>query len=446
MLFVELRFFVFFAVVLGAHWWLRDNRWRKALLLCASYLFYAVWNWKFVGLIWLSTVLDYSVGNALAAHPTARWRRPLLTASIAVNLAILFVFKYFDFFLSPLSGWTLRIILPVGISFYTFETISYTVDIFRGARPAQSLLDFALFLAFLPHLMCGPILRPSEFLPQLESPRRFGDVDVRASLMLVLCGFVKKACIGDNLVLFVDRFFADPAQFGVGATWTGVLFWVTQAYCDFSGYSDMAIGLAGLLGYRLVPNFDAPYLSASIAETWRRWHMSLGRFLRDYLYIPLGGSRGSQWLTARNLMITMVLCGLWHGAAWRFVAWGGVHGALLIAERAIPIRRPKWLGIPMTFASWCFALVLFRAVTLSDTWVIYRGLVGRGGGVEGGPAAGLAVFAMLALTHVLLRRWPVADWGRGLSPLRFASLYGAAWAAVLPLVQLSYRPFMYFQF
>src|SRR4051812_36314968 len=310
MLFTDLRFFVFFLAVFAIYWRLRNDLHRKLLLLGASYLFYAAWSWRYVGLLWFSTVVDYGVGRLLARHPRARWRRLLLAGSIASNLGILFVFKYFNFFLSPLSGWALQLVLPVGISFYTFETISYTVDVYRGERPARSLLDFALFLGFFPHLVAGPILRPREFLPQLETPRSFGAIDPRASLMLVLAGFVKKACIGDNLAPFADAFFASPADFSTAASWVGLLFWTLQIYCDFSGYSDLAIGLAGLLGYRLVPNFDAPYLSASLREFWRRWHMSLGRFLRDYLYIPLGGSRRR---VARNLLITMLLGGLWHG-------------------------------------------------------------------------------------------------------------------------------------
>ena len=446
MLFVELRFFLFFGVVIALYWRLKNDHARKLLLLAASYLFYAAWDWRFLGLIWFSTVMDYAVGRALVALRGSRWRVRLLALSIAINLGILFVFKYYNFFVAPLAGFSLRVILPVGISFYTFETISYTVDVYRGAEPARSLLDFALFLAFFPHLVAGPILRPSEFLPQLAKSHLFGDVDVRTELMRILTGFVKKACIADQLAPFVDQFFQSPSDYGTRAAWTGVLFWAVQVYCDFSGYCDIALGSAGLLGYRLVPNFDAPYLSPSLAAFWRRWHISLSRFLRDYLYIPLGGNRGSRWLTYRNLLLTLLLGGLWHGAAWHFVLWGGVHGIGLIVERSLRLRPPRWLGVATTFLFCLGALVIFRASSLQDTWTIARELVGAGVSGQESPAGALALVIALGLLHVLLQRYPTTEWWKNAPAWRFAARYGAAWALVLPCMQLGYHPFIYFQF
>jgi alginate O-acetyltransferase complex protein AlgI len=446
MLFVELRFFLFFFVVLVLYWRLRDAWWRKLFLLIASYVFYAAWDWRFLGLIWWSTVMDYFVGRALARMGPSRWRVRLLTCSIVVNLGFLFAFKYFNFFVSSFTHWTVQMVLPVGISFYTFETISYTVDVYRGERPAKSLLDFALFLAFFPHLLIGPILRPREFLPQLDQPRRLEEVDVRTALMQILVGFVKKSCIGDNLSLYVDAFFSDPARYGAHGSWMGALFWALQVYYDFSGYADMAIGCAALLGYKLVPNFDYPYLSSSVTEFWRRWHMSLSRFLRDYLYVPMGGNRGSRLFVARNLMITMVLCGLWHGARWQCILWGGIHGVALIVERFTPIRPARWARTPLTFLFCAVALVLFRANSFSDAWITWQALIGHAQGEDFGPAHGLLIVAALAIVHVVLRRRPFETWWRTQPSWRFGALYGLSWGMVLPFVQLGYRPFFYFQF
>jgi alginate O-acetyltransferase complex protein AlgI len=447
MQFVELRFFLLFVFVLTIYWTLRENRARKLLLLAASYFFYAAWDVRFLGLIWLSTGMDYAVGRALARMAPSPWRKRLLVASIVVNLSILGLFKYFDFFATSLAASPLHLILPVGISFYTFETISYTVDVYRGTPPAKSLSDFALFLAFFPHLVAGPILRPREFLPQLDEARRFSTVDGRGALVLVLGGFVKKACIGDNLAPLVDRLFASPAEAGVFATWVGVLLWTAQIYCDFSGYSDLAVGCAELLGYKLTANFDRPYLSASMTELWRRWHMSLSRFLRDYLYIPLGGGHGGRIATALNLMITMTLGGLWHGAALRFVVWGGMNGLLLVGERELPVRRlPRVVGVLLTFFLWCVGMTVFRARTLGDAAILLRSLVGFPAGSRAGSSLALGVFALLALTHLLPAARRDAETWRRLPDWAFASLYGVAAAIALTFVPLGYRPFIYFQF
>ena len=229
---------------------------------------------------------------------------------------------------------TLSIVLPVGISFYTFQTLSYSIDIYAGRlQPQKSLLDLATFVAFFPQLVAGPIVRAADFLPQLAIARSFSQVNVRACLILFMVGFFKKACVSDNLAPIVDRYFSAPETYNALSSWIGVLSYTVQIYCDFSGYSDMAIACAGLLGYELCVNFDFPYLASSITDFWRRWHISLSTWLKDYLYIPLGGNRGGQLFTYRNLMLTMVLGGLWHGAAWTFVVWGALHGGALIAHK-----------------------------------------------------------------------------------------------------------------
>jgi alginate O-acetyltransferase complex protein AlgI len=447
MLFVELRFLFFFVAVLAVYWSLRQSRTRKQFLIVASYVFYAAWDWRFLGLLLLSTVMDYSIGRLLATRVrTARWRRTLLVASISANLFILFVFKYFNFFVSSFTGWTLSLVLPVGISFYTFETISYVVDVYRGDAPARSLEDFALFLSFFPHLVAGPILRPREFLPQLDEEKRFASVDVRKNLMLILVGFWKKACVADNLAPFVDSFFTAPAASSPLGSWAAIFLWPIQVYCDFSGYCDIAVGCAGLLGYELVANFDYPYLASSLQAYWRRWHISLSRFLRDYLYIPLGGNRGSRWLAFRNLMLTTVLGGLWHGAGWQFLTWGAWHGLGLYAERSLP-KPPRAAGVIVTFLFCCLGLALFRSPTTHIAHEILRALSGRVGiAVSRADRFALGVAVLLASVHIFFRRYPVANWWRAMPAWRFAALYGITCALMLPLASVKYRPFYYFQF
>ena len=345
MLFVEFRFFWFFLAVFAVYWSLRENRTRKIWLLLCSYFFYACWNWKFLFLIMASSALDYLVGTMLARTEDPRARRGWLILSLCANLGTIAFFKYYNFFVTSaaaLLAWlglhpslhTLNIIIPVGVSFYTFHSMSYTIDVYRGKlKPVSSILDLACFIGFFPQMVAGPIVRASAFLPQLQTIRRFADVDGRGALVLFLTGFIKKACIADAVAPFVDRYFDAPWNFTMASAWVAVLFYAIQIYCDFSGYTDMAIATAGLLGYQLPVNFRFPYFAKNISDFWHRWHISLSSWLRDYLYIPLGGNRGPAWFVYRNIMITMLLGGLWHGGAWTFVIWGGLHGLALIVHR-----------------------------------------------------------------------------------------------------------------
>lgn len=468
MLFVELRFFVFFAVAFATYWLLPRNAPRKVWLLGCSYFFYAAWDWRFLSLILLSTAIDYMVGIRLGERTDPRARRRWVCVSLAGNLAILGSFKYFNFFAAsladlgaalglPLSFTTLDIVLPVGISFYTFQTMSYSLDIYRGKlRPTRNLLDVALFVGFFPQLVAGPIVRAREFLPQLASRRSPETVEARRCLVLFLVGFVKKACIADNLAPYVDAYFSDPDAYTAAASWTALLSYAAQIYCDFSGYSDMAIGCAGLLGYRLRDNFAAPYLAGNIAEFWRRWHMSLSSWLRDYLYIPLGGSRGGKLFTYRNLMLTMLLGGLWHGASWNFVVWGGMHGLALIAHREASHRLAgaarleplaRALGPVLTFYWVCVTWIFFRAPGFSTAWQIFRSfvLLRSPGSAELGVGL-VGVLAALLVLHVLAYRRDFARRWNRMPSFLFASAYGAAFAAALTLVPMGHRPFIYFQF
>jgi alginate O-acetyltransferase complex protein AlgI len=468
MLFVEFRFFWFFLAVFCVYWALRKNRSRKAWLLVCSYIFYAAWNWKFLFLLMGSSLLDYIVGVMLARTENPRARRGWLLLSLGANLGTLAFFKYFNFFVTsaaellawlgvPASVHTLNIILPVGISFYTFHSMSYTIDVYRGKmRAVSNLLDVACFIGFFPQMVAGPIVRAKLFLPQLQSLRKFSDVDVRGALVLFLTGFIKKACIADALALSVDRYFAAPGNFDTVSAWVAVIFYAIQIYCDFSGYTDMAIACARLLGYELTINFRFPYFSRDIAEFWQRWHISLSSWLRDYLFLSLGGARGSRWFAYRNIMITMLLGGLWHGAAWTFVIFGALHGLALVIHhewkrwtRKVPFLRAAISGIacPLTFYWVCLSMVFFRSSDLSRAGTVLRSFVlFTDNGVEQLGAWRLWIVLALAVVHWLNSRGTFAHWWRrGPDPV-FAAAYGCAAATVLLFIPQHYTPFIYFQF
>ncbi|MBN1883919.1 MAG: MBOAT family protein [Candidatus Krumholzibacteriota bacterium] len=351
MWFNSFDFAVFFVVVLALYY-LLPFRWQNRMLLVASYVFYGWWDWRFLSLILISTIVDFVAGIRIhgagdAADPaTARRRRGWLVASVCTNLGILGFFKYFDFFAGSLAGalgalgiessvLRLDLVLPVGISFYTFQTMSYTIDIYRGKmEPTRHFPDFALFVAFFPQLVAGPIERARVLVPQILRPRTFSAHRFADGAHLIFWGLFKKVFVADNLARTADAVFADP-----NASWwsivVGVYAFAFQIYCDFSGYSDIARGCAKCLGFELMLNFDFPYIAVSPSDFWRRWHISLSSWLRDYLYIPLGGNRGGRAKTYRNLSLTMLLGGLWHGAAWNFVAWGAYHGLLLVGQRLL---------------------------------------------------------------------------------------------------------------
>ena len=357
MAFNSFVFAVFLPCVLVLYWIL-GRRWQNRMLLVASYLFYGWWDWRFLSLLAISTVVDYTAGLRIAREhnrtdPHAHRRKRLwLMASMFTNLGLLGFFKYFNFFaeslVTALQGAgisihtaTLNVILPVGISFYTFQTMSYTIDIYRGKMEAtRHFLDFALFVSFFPQLVAGPIERATVLLPQMLNKRHFDRAQFMDGLHLIFWGLFKKVYVADNLAPCVDRVFAASAA----STWEvlgGMYAFAFQIYCDFSGYSDVARGCAKCMGFELRLNFDHPYIATNPREFWQRWHISLSTWLRDYLYIPLGGNRGSSAKTYRNLALTMLLGGLWHGAAWKFVLWGAYQGVLLIVHRLIEVFLPR---------------------------------------------------------------------------------------------------------
>ena len=380
MLFNSFQFLAFFILVYGLYRAL-PFRWQNPLLLAASYYFYGCWDWRFLTLICFSSSLDYFLSRAIYQTSGARRRRGLLLASVAANLGVLFAFKYFGFFaasLRPLlaafgmdvSWTTLNIVLPVGISFYTFQTMSYTIDVYRGQLvPTRNYLNYLLFVSFFPQLVAGPIERAKHLLGQVERPRMIDRAAWREGCWLVLLGYYKKVVMADNLAPFANAVFNDPNQaHGVGVL-IGLLAFAFQIYGDFSGYSDIARGVSRLMGFDLMLNFRMPYFALNPSDFWRRWHISLSTWLRDYLYIPLGGNRGGEVRMYRNLALTMLLGGLWHGAAWHFVAWGAYHGLLLIL-----FRLAGGKGAPAeTRGGWnrAGAMVFFFTLTLGG-WLLFR--------------------------------------------------------------------------
>ncbi|MFI5396499.1 MAG: MBOAT family O-acyltransferase [Candidatus Binatia bacterium] len=398
MLFNSIAFLCFLPIVLIGIGVLPKS-WRNSFLLVAGYFFYGCWDWRFLGLLFLSTNIDFFAGRAIYASTNARTRKLILIASLSANLTILGFFKYFNFFadsaraLLHVLGFSpslpvLSIVLPVGVSFYTFQSMSYAIDVYRGhTKPADRFLDYAVYVAYFPQLVAGPIERAAHLLPQIVSPAKVTWERVNIGLTLMLLGFTKKVLIADLLEPEVTRIFAHPGRMSSGMLLRGAYFFAFQIYCDFSGYSDVARGVSELLGIRLRINFNQPYLSQSITEFWRRWHMSLSAWLRDYLYIPLGGNRYGQRKTYRNLLLTMLIGGLWHGANWTFVAWGGLHGFFLAAERALGVGQgesavdnPVWRGIKrvgltlVTFHLVVFAWIFFRAANFTLAFEYIRGI------------------------------------------------------------------------
>ena len=382
MLFPTMVFALFFLVVYATAWSLNgENERRKLFLLMASWVFYAWWDWRFVGLLIASALLNWLVARQIGLSEDVKRRRWLVALGVTINLTILGFFKYYGFFvdqlgeLLKLAHWErdlplIHVILPIGISFFTFQGMSYVIDVHRGkCAPARSLLDVMLLMSFFPHLVAGPIVRASDLLPQFAQAPRLNRQMAMHGLLLIAWGLFKKTVIASELSTnLVDPVFFDPSSYGALDLIGAAFGYAVQIYCDFSAYSDMAIGIAALLGYRFPRNFDQPYRAASLQEFWRRWHISLSSWLRDYLYVPLGGNRAGLAGTCVNLMITMLLGGIWHGAAWTFVAWGALHGIALCIERVwwSAIRRPHWPRMPQTLG----VIITFNIVTLS--WILFR--------------------------------------------------------------------------
>ena len=470
MLFPTVDFLVFFLAVAAAMAVL-EGRFaaKKTLLVLASYFFYAQWNWRFCFLLAFSTAVSYAAGRLIAASADLRGKRAALAAGVTIHLGLLGVFKYFDFFvvsanqLAQLLGLArelpfFEIILPVGISFYTFHGISYIVDVYRGDVPVcRRPVDMLLYMSFFPQLVAGPIVRAAYFLPQLEKPAA-EPIPIAAALILIIGGLFKKVVIASYLATeLVDPVFAAPTSYGAPDLLFAVYGYAVQIYCDFSAYSDMAIGLAALLGFRFPPNFAQPYRAQRLREFWQRWNMSLSFWLRDYLYKPLGGNRQGRLKTYRNLLVTMLLGGIWHGAGWKFVMWGALHGGGLAIERMLEPqigRRPTSLagqvaGTVLVFHFVCLAWIFFRAEDFSVAWLYLCGLgSGWTAGLQQAQPFTVALIllglagqftspAFLERSAEALGRLP--SWAQG-------SLAGIVAAAINAIGPEGIAPFIYFQF
>ncbi len=394
MLFNSLQFAFFLPIVFAIYWVIgrRNIRLQNLFLLAASYYFYGCWSWKFLLLIVISSAVDFVVGQVLYDTEKPLHRKLLLGVSLATNLGILGFFKYYNFFIESfvalfarngidLDPFTLKIILPVGISFYTFQTLSYTIDIYRRQlEPTRDPIGFFAFVSFFPQLVAGPIERAKSLLPQFEKERDFDENLARDGMRQILWGLFKKMVIADNLAPAVDAIFSNYGELSGSVLMLGILYFAIQIYCDFSGYSDIAIGTAKLFGFRLMTNFSFPYFSRDIGEFWRRWHISLSTWFRDYVYIPLGGSRASKGRQFFNIFVTFTVSGFWHGANWTFIAWGALHGLFYLPF--IFLGRKKYndiaaqgswfpslreaMSIGITFLLVLLAWTFFRAPTVSD--------------------------------------------------------------------------------
>lgn len=461
MIFNSLAYLLFLpAVFVGFR--LVPASWRIPLLLLASYFFYGWWDFRFLGLIVLSTLVDYYSARRIhtAARPSVR--RRWLTFTLVANLGILGFFKYWGFFVESagemlatiglgVSDALLDVILPVGISFYTFQTMSYTIDVYRGhLEPEQRLDRFALFVSFFPQLVAGPIERATNMLPQIRRlSGRLAPVEWSPALTLIARGLFRKVVIADGIAPVANEVFATPDRYGGVTLLVGVIAFSLQIYGDFAGYTDIARGSARLFGVELMENFRAPYTATGFSDFWRRWHISLSTWLRDYLYIPLGGNQKRGLATVRNLMITMLLGGLWHGAGWGFVIWGGLHGLYLVLERVAArftgsrARLPSWLVFTVVTLTW----VPFRAPDLATALTVWEGIFQPFGGAQLAFAP-ISVLVMGLLTILLDR----ADTVGRLDPLKttpaFARGFGYGVAAIVAILYwpVSASPFIYFQF
>ena len=466
MLFNTIQFFAFLSVVL-ALFYLAPLAWRRYILLAASYFFYGTWNWHFIPLLLTLTAIDYTAGRLIEQTEPKR-RKLFLILSLGANLGFLGFFKYYNFLalnVSNLAGlpsnaFALNVVLPLGISFHTFQSMSYIIDVYRGEQEAiRNPVDYALFICFFPQLVAGPIVRAREFFRDLFHWQAPTADDVSRGIFLMAVGLAKKMAFADQFAKVANEYFNHlPAHPGAAAAWSGVFAFGMQIYFDFAGYTDMAIGMAKLFGFHFPENFRRPYLASSITDFWRRWHMSLSRWLRDYLYIPLGGNRHGDLQTYRNLLLTMLLGGLWHGASWNFVIWGGYHGGLLAVERLLAGDRKEpgagkeparwnpasWL---ITFVLVLVGWVFFRAADLHQSLAVLKDMFGDW---QGRPLLtpwhlGLAALSLLVAVveenldwFERLMEWPMAARAVTLALIFFViEIFGVTDIAI---------PFVYFQF
>ena len=471
MLFTQIEFFFLLAAAFAAILLVKNHRAQKALLLVASSYFYAYWDWRFAGLLLACTAVNYWLSGLMEGSSPAR-RKLLVTIALVYSLGILGLFKYFNFFvdsfrvmagIAPDAGSTLDLILPAGISFYTFQTLSYTIDVYRrDLRQCARFSDFALFVAFFPQLVAGPIVRASEFLPQLETPRTLSWERAYDGFRQFTLGLFKKVFIADRLAAFIDPGFENAASLSGPTLWLVVIAYAVQIYCDFSGYSDMAIGIARAMGYDFTRNFDHPYLATSIQDFWRRWHISLSTWLRDYLYVPLGGNRRGRFRTYLNLFLTMVLGGLWHGANWTFVIWGAWHGIALALDRLLtgkdsgrgprPVTRRlpgflrSLLGWTLTMLIVLVGWVFFRSPDAETALSILGRMASLSDGITWYHPFAIGILLFIAGYHALLAAGKGHWFDLKADTLRTPAILLTLIWLVIAYYPREFQPFIYFQF
>ena len=470
MLFNSLTFVVFFVIVVSAYWSIRSWNARKNLLVIASYIFYGAWNPPFAALLFSTTAMDFWLGRQMARAEGRHSRRAWLIASVCMNLSMLGFFKYGNFLLQNFQWLLARIgivyhpphldiLLPVGISFYTFHSLSYTLDIYRGVlKPTKSLRDFVLAVSFFPQLVAGPIVRAGDFLPQLVRPPTLRAGQFLWGLLLMTLGLFEKIVLADTMLSgSADRIFSYPGPLIAVDSWLGVMAFAGQIFFDFAGYSTCAIGAALCLGFHLKDNFRFPYAAIGFSDFWRRWHISLSTWLREYLYIPLGGNRRGPARTYANLILTMLLGGLWHGASWNYVIWGGIHGSMLAFERSqgresFYHNLPRPLRVALTFLIVVVAWVFFRAPDLKGA-VLYLGSMF--GLRHAQPSADLvgAIFYkpyyLISLAVAAIVIWAgkqTWDWTQQMTWPKTAVCCGLGWLALAVMATQEYNPFIYFIF
>lgn len=480
MLFNSNAFYVFLPIVFIIYWAM-PQKYRWGILFVSSYYFYMSWNVKYVALILLTTVVSYGAALLMEQTKTPGKRKACLIGALLISLGVLFFFKYFNFisesvttFLGriaiPVEPYTLNLMLPVGISFYTFQTLSYVIDVYKGeVKATRHFGKYATFISFFPQLVAGPIERTRNLLPQIEGEHTFDCDKAIAGAKLIAWGFFKKIAIADTISVYVDLVYEHLELYRGFPLVIATALFAFQIYCDFSGYSDIAIGVAKLLDIDLMTNFKSPYFSSSIKEFWSRWHISLSTWFRDYVYIPLGGNRVGPFRHGLNLMVTFLVSGLWHGANWTFVLWGGIHGLGQIIEGAFrrgKKQRRTWYGCLLTFVFVCFAWIFFRANSISDSWyvishlfsgltdlksyvvngiLVFRGTSLAGQGLSGLVQAFLCILTLTVYDFFALKQDVWTRIGRWAKPVRYA-LYFALLFVILYSRQLGEYEFVYFQF
>jgi alginate O-acetyltransferase complex protein AlgI len=480
LLFNSLHFAIFFPTVVFAYFALaHEHRWK--LLLAASFYFYMAWNPAYLLLLLAATAINFQAGAKIAAASDPRAKKFFLTVGVGTSLSILFFFKYFNLFndaVRSLFTWaglpypvpTLHFLLPVGISFYTFHTLTYTIDIYRGLqKPEPRFGIFALFVSFFPQLVAGPIARSSQLMPQFDERHEFDYRMAADGLKLMAWGFFKKLVIADHLTAYVDQVYADPHAFPGPVLLLATVFFGFQIYCDFSGYTDIAIGAARVMGFRLIINFNYPYVSRSVREFWRRWHISLSTWFRDYFYVSLGGNRVAVPRWYLNLFLTFLVSGLWHGASWTFVGWGALHGLYVVAGQASESARKSFtdaiglgrlprlhhgLQVATTFSLVTLAWVFFRARTIDQAFEVIAGIPHGWTSLSGLTldlgaywlATSIGAIAVLEAVQFAQRRRSVSSWLSTQPPLLRWAAYYAIIMAILVFGEFGGQDFVYFQF